>query len=235
MRRMFCNAMSLWLAIAGEGLAQTADAAPVVVELFTSQGCSSCPPADAVLAGLAARDDVIPLALHVDYWDYIGWKDTFADPAFTRRQRAYARAAGVQTVYTPQMIVGGMDHAVGVREDEVDEMIRRLAARPAPVALDLERRGAQVLVHARASAPLPRGATVQLVRYHPLERVEIAVGENAGRVIDYANIVTEWHPVADWDGRSELSLTLQAPGDDAVVVIVQEPGPGPILAAAALR
>ncbi len=235
MRRMLCAAMGLWLAIAGPGFGQTAGAAPVVVELYTSQGCSSCPPADAVLAGLALRNDVIALALHVDYWDYIGWKDTFADPAYSGRQRAYARVAGASTVYTPQMIVGGMDHVVGIRAEEVDALIRRYGAGPAPVTLDVARTGGQVQVRARAAAPLANGAVVQLVRYRARERVEIVLGENAGRIIDYANIVTAWTQVADWDGRSELSLTLAAPGSDSVAVIVQEPGPGPILAAGALR
>src|SRR6056297_1329329 len=82
---------------------------PVVVELFTSQGCSSCPPADAMLGELAERDDVIPLALHVDYWDYIGWADIFADPAYTRRQKGYAHATGQRMVYTPQMVIDGQD------------------------------------------------------------------------------------------------------------------------------
>lgn len=235
MRRMLCAATGLWLAIAGCGLCQTAGGGPVVVELYTSQGCSSCPPADEILAGLAARDDVIPLALHVDYWDYIGWKDTFADPAYSSRQRAYARVAGVRTVYTPQMIVDGMDHIVGIRADEIEALIGRYAAEPASVTLDLARAGGAVEVHARAATPLDRGAVVQLVRFRPLERVEIDLGENAGRVMDYANVVTGWHPVADWDGKSDLRLTLQAPGADAVAVIVQEPGPGPILAAGALR
>lgn len=235
MRRMLSAATGLWLAVAGHGFCQAAGGGPVVVELYTSQGCSSCPPADAVLAGLALREDVIPLALHVDYWDYIGWKDTFADPAHSRRQRAYAKVAGARTVYTPQMIVGGMDHVVGIRGAEIEALIRRHAAQPAPVALALARKGATVQVHARAEAALPRGAVVQLVRFRPRERVEIGFGENAGRVIDYANIVVSWHPVADWDGRSDLSLTLQAPGEDAVAVIVQEPGPGPVLAAASLR
>jgi hypothetical protein len=85
---------------------------PVLVELFTSQGCSSCPPADALLHKLARRDDVVALALHVDYWDYIGWKDTFAKAAHSARQRAYAREAGRRMVYTPQMIINGADHVV---------------------------------------------------------------------------------------------------------------------------
>ena len=235
MRRMISAALGLWLGLAGMGFAQSGTANPVVVELYTSQGCSSCPPADKILNGLAQRPDVIALALHVDYWDYIGWKDSFADPAYSKRQRAYARFAGARTVYTPQMIVGGMDHLVGVRPAEVDALIRRFAAKPAPVALSLRRSGGVVRVSARAGVPLPRGAVVQIVRYKPTETVTIQRGENAGKTIDYANIVTDWRQAGDWDGTSDLTLDLKAPGDDPVVIIIQEPGPGPILAAAVLR
>ena len=104
------------------GAAAAADR-PVVVELYTSQGCSSCPPADAILAELADREDVIALAFHVDYWDYIGWKDIFADPANTLRQRNYARVAGARSVYTPQMIVDGQDHVVGTKPMKLAEHI----------------------------------------------------------------------------------------------------------------
>ena len=93
----------------------TAQENPVVVELFTSQGCSSCPPADALMHDLAAREDVIPLALHVDYWDYIGWKDPFGNPAHADRQRAYAAAGNRRTIYTPEMVVGGVTDIVGTQ------------------------------------------------------------------------------------------------------------------------
>src|SRR6056297_1175836 len=101
---------------------------PVVVELFTSQGCSSCPPADAYLHKLAAREDVIALALHVDYWDYIGWKDSFGKAAWSDRQHGYAKAAGRGMVYTPQMIINGTDHVVGNRPKDVEYLIDRHSA-----------------------------------------------------------------------------------------------------------
>lgn len=212
-----------------------ADNAPVVVELFTSQGCSSCPPADALLAEIAGRDDVIALALHVDYWDYLGWKDTFADPAFTRRQEGYAATAGATTIYTPQMVVGGVDHLVGVRPMDLADLIAAHKARPAPVALGLAREGDRVRIAAQADAQLPAGTTVQLVRYRPEAAVEIARGENAGRRLAYTHVVEAWSPLAEWDGREPLALDADAPGDAAIAVIVQAPGPGPILGAAALR
>ncbi|KKK59691.1 hypothetical protein LCGC14_3031870, partial [marine sediment metagenome] len=101
MRRSLA-AFTLAALLAAQGAAAQTDQ-PVVIELFTSQGCSSCPPADELLTRLAARTDVIPLALHVDYWDYIGWRDHFGKPAFTKRQKSYAAVAGSRTIYTPQM------------------------------------------------------------------------------------------------------------------------------------
>ncbi len=136
MRRIIGAATGLWAVCAVAAFAQGTDN-PVVVELFTSQGCSSCPPADAILGDLAGRDDVIALALHVDYWDYIGWKDTFADPSYTKRQRAYARVAGARNIYTPQMVVGGMDHLVGVRPMELSDLIERHNAKDSTIDLNL--------------------------------------------------------------------------------------------------
>jgi len=208
---------------------------PVVVELYTSQGCSSCPPADALLAEIAGRDDVIALALHVDYWDYIGWADRFAKPGFTKRQKAYARAAGEHAIYTPQMIVEGSEHLVGLRPMELVGLIDQHNAVPSQIRLSLAREGEVLRIRLEAQPPLPRGAVVQLVRYRPEETVNIEHGENAGRVVRYSNIVTDWAPIADWDGRQPLSLEASAPGSDAAVVIVQEQGPGEILAAARLR
>lgn len=207
----------------------------VVVELFTSQGCSSCPPADALLTELAARDDVIALALHVDYWDYIGWKDRFADPRFTKRQKAYARAAGTKTVYTPQMIVQGTAHVIGNRPDEVAEAIARLQTRPAPVAVEMARRGDMLDIRVTADAALPGGAVIQLVRYDPAKRVEITRGENAGRTLLYSNIVTAWDRLESWNGRGVWTASVEMDADTPCAVIVQSDGVGRILGAARLR
>ncbi|MBM9595238.1 DUF1223 domain-containing protein [Roseitranquillus sediminis] len=206
---------------------------PVVVELFTSQGCSSCPPADALLGRLAAREDVIPLALHVDYWDYIGWEDEFAEPEHTRRQKGYAHAAGARTIYTPQMIVGGRDHVVGHRPMEVADLIRAHRAAESPVSLSVTRAGDRVDVRAMAEAPAD--LRVHLVRYLPERTVEIERGENAGKTLTYHNIVTRWETIAEWDGRDPLSLSHAVPGDEPAVVLVQAARYGPILAAARLR
>lgn len=227
---------ALTFAMMGAGAAAGEEARrPVVVELFTSQGCSSCPPADALLAELAPRDDVIALALHVDYWDYIGWKDSFASPLHTKRQKAYARAAGARTIYTPQMIVGGTAVISGLKPMKLVDLIREQGALEPRVRIVLLRAGDAVEIRAEAEPPLDQPATVQLVRYMPEKRVEISHGENAGRSIAYSNIVTQWQPLGDWDGKDPFALVAPAPGAEPVVVIVQETGPGAILAAARLR
>jgi hypothetical protein len=207
----------------------------VVVELFTSQGCSSCPPADAVLSQLVNRPGVIPLALHVDYWDYIGWTDKFGSPDNTARQKAYAHAAGSRTIYTPQLIIEGDDRVEGPRPLDVAELIQEHHAETTPVELTLVRDGDSVKIDASSSQTFGQKVLLELVRYLPEQTVEIERGENAGKTITYRNIVTAWQTVATWDGAQPISLLAQAQGNQAVVVIVQKPGPGEILAAAALR
>ncbi|TCP61893.1 hypothetical protein EV663_10378 [Rhodovulum bhavnagarense] len=212
-----------------------ADEAPVVVELFTSQGCSSCPPVDALIAELAKRDDVIPLALHVDYWDYIGWKDVFADPSFTRRQKAYARAAGARSIYTPQLVVGGVDHVVGYRPMVLAQLIETHRDTERPVHLSMVREGADVIITARSERTFDEDVVLQVVRFRPEEVVEIKRGENAGRTLSYANVVEAWKAVARWNGAEPLSVTVDDTEGKPIAVIVQRPGPGAIIAAAQLR
>lgn len=209
--------------------------AGTVVELYTSQGCSSCPPADAFMLDLAGTPGVIALALHVDYWDYLGWKDDFGHSSFTDRQRAYASAMGESTIYTPQMVVAGQDQAAGSDPAQVLDLIRRHRSAAAGARLELARDGEKLHIRATAEGGLAAPVWVQLVRYLPHATVDIAHGENAGRTIDYANIVTSWRRVGTWDGRGELAMTVEAAGEDAVVVILQDQGPGPIRAAAVLR
>jgi hypothetical protein len=228
---MVSAAFGLWFALCNGAIAQTQ---PVLVELYTSQGCSSCPPADEFMSHLANDPNVIALSLHVDYWDYIGWKDTFADPQFTKRQKAYARAIGSRTIYTPQMIVGGQDRVEGNDPMVVSDKIRKHMTVPAPVQLSLTRKGDQVLISAWAEGAVPGEMRVQLVRYKEREVVSIGRGENAGREVVYHNIVTSWQPVAEWDGRGPLDLVADAPGADPVVVIVQKEGPAEVLAVARL-
>jgi len=207
----------------------------VVVELYTSQGCSSCPPADALFEKLAERRDIVALALHVDYWDYIGWKDSFAKPQFTARQKGYAVAAGHRTLYTPQMVVQGEDHVVGYRPMEVAELIRQHQERQQEARIVVSREGNVLTVAVEAPGGPIGPVVVQLVRFHPSRTVAIHRGENAGKTIVYANVVTEWHRLAEWDGTAPMSMTAPVEGDASLAVIVQVPNHGPILGAAAIR
>lgn len=228
MRHVVGATCGLWVALAAPLQADPA----VVVELYTSQGCASCPPADAFFETLVDDPRVIPLALHVDYWDYIGWADSFANPAFTARQKAYARASGSRMIYTPQMIIAGEDRVEGLAPDEFATSVTSHLARPSRVKLTVERKGEVITIHAEADPPLTKPVRVQLVRYLPSEVVEIQRGENAGQVITYRNIVTSWDVLGDWPGTEELDVSAAAPGAAPAVVIVQEQGPGAILAAA---
>ncbi len=205
---------------------------PVVVELFTSQGCNSCPPADALFERLAQNDDVIALSLHVDYWDYIGWADSFAKPEFTERQKNYARAAGARSIYTPQFIIGGRDQVVGAEPMPLVESIHRQDRSAVTVTLDVERDGGMIEVDATAQQSFAEPLIVQVVRFMPHAEVAIERGENAGKRVTYANIVTDWDVVSEWNTQSPLDLEVAVDGDEPAVVIVQEPGPGAIVAAA---
>lgn len=228
MRHFVSAACGLWLAAAAEVQAEPV----VVVELYTSQGCSACPPADEFVAMLASNPNVLPLALHVDYWDYIGWADIFAQAKFTDRQRAYAKAAGMRTIYTPQLIIGGTDRIEGFAPEETAERLRAHLKAATPVRLTVTREGEQLVIRAEADPPLSEPVRVQLVRYKPKETVTIDSGENAGMTISYSNIVTSWEGLGDWSGREPLDITAPFPGDQPGVVILQRPGPAEILAAA---
>ena len=205
--------------------------APVVVELFTSQGCSSCPPADAFLGELAQRKDVIALAYHVDYWDYIGWKDRYASPAWTDRQKAYAGALELRTLYTPQMVIDGRADAVGSDRGNVNFLIER-SATLAKLELTMDSSGGKHLLHL-PQAQLNRPATVWLAVYDPEQHTQVSRGENAGSTLSEYNIVRELRKVASWDGAAttlDLNLADAMGKGQVCVVLVQSAGQGPILA-----
>lgn len=218
--------------------ARAQNGAPVVVELFTSQGCSSCPPADELMKDLIKREDVIGLALHVDYWDYIGWKDLYGDPAYTRRQKGYAATGGRRMVYTPQMIVNGQEDVVGARGMEVVDLINRYKNTPSPVSVSASRDGGLIVISVKPTdggAGAGAGAgpyDVQLVRYTPLRKAHITRGELAGRNFEYVNVVDGWTVVGQWDGRDPATLSAQIDGDRPAVILIQRAGYGAIVAAA---
>ena len=206
----------------------------VVVELFTSQGCSSCPPADRLLAELATHDYVIPLALHVDYWDYLGWKDDFARPEFSNRQRLYAQMWHERTVYTPQMVIQGVSYMVGSRSDEIQRQIMQAGSPDAKVRLDAQNDGPDLRISLSPVGAAPVEADIHLVRYSPGESVMIERGENAGKTINYVNIVESWETLGRWDGAGPTMVRVSDVAAGQYVVIIQAPGPGEIYAAALL-
>lgn len=221
------------------GSATYATAAPVVLELFTSQGCSSCPPADALLGDFVNRDGVIALSLPVDYWNYLGWEDTLAKHAHTERQRAYALARGDAEVYTPQMVVGGYLHAVGSDRAAIEAAILEAQSQP-QVSVAIATYGSSVQIEvAAATAGGPTWGTVWVVLYDSQETVAIARGENAGRTVTYRNVVIDMHRLTMWRGealRVELPVAemREAQADGCVILIQEERNgiPGPIVGAA---
>lgn len=199
---------------------------PIVVELFQSQGCSSCPPANAALNAIADRNDVIALSYAVTYWDRLGWKDTFADPAYTKRQYAYAGSLGNSGVYTPQVVLNGRRAIVGNGPGELAQAVaatHALANGPAISAKD-----GMVTIGAGKGH-----GEVLLVRYDPrTHQVAIRAGENGGRKLPHRNIVRQLIRLGDWDGKS-VGYRLPKKPDPAwqSVVLVQTQSTGPIAAA----
>jgi hypothetical protein len=215
---------------------------PAVVELFTSQGCSSCPPADALINEVSReRPDVIALSFPVDIWDYIGWKDTLAKPEFTARQKHYAQSRGDHQVYTPQIVVDGAVHGVGSDKQQLTSLVESTSVTRHNVgaAMKISENDGMVVVDLGASSTdIGHGAGVWLLRVSRAKSVSIGRGENRGRQLTYANVVRSMVRMGQWMGapsRFEIPLP-EARTDDAdgYVVIVQKSWGdvlGPILAA----
>jgi hypothetical protein len=214
-------------------LAAAAAPVPAVVELFTSQGCSSCPPADRLLGELAGRTDVIALAYHVDYWNNLGWHDRFSFADATARQRAYARALALSSVYTPQMVVDGARDVVGSDRAEV---MAALAGKRDGVAPALAAADGRLTV----SLPALEGgadAAVTLVGFAREAETKVARGENAGRTLREFDIVRAVHSLGSWDGAARqfrFDLSRLPPDCSDVAVLVQRGGNGPMVGAATL-
>ena len=215
--------------VASVGAAQAAGrSVPTVVELFTSQGCSSCPAANANLIKLRGRSQVLPLSFAVTYWDRLGWKDTFGKPEFTRRQAIYETPLGREGPFTPQMVVNGAHDGVGSSFEEVESLLARTSPVSGP-SIHLE----QGLVSiGRGSAPAG-GADIWLVRYDPaIVDVAIGRGENSGRTLPHTNVVHDLIRIGRWIGEpSSQSFPAAEPGL-RTAILVQQSGGGPILAAA---
>jgi hypothetical protein len=226
--------------VAGGGLAAagSTQSRPAVIELFTSQGCSSCPAADSFMEKLAAMPDVIALSYNVDYWDYLGWRDTLASPANSQRQYDYAKARGDMDVYTPQMICDGQSHYVGSNQSVILAAIDRVrAANPVNwVPMSIERQGDEFVVTAEAAPKGARDGTVWLMSVMPRVKVTVERGENAGQELTYYNVVRNITPGGMWHG-DKLSLNLPVKGVfkdccTACVALLQVGSVGPIIGAA---
>src|SRR6516165_7284240 len=209
----------LWLGLAVAIGPARAVERPIVVELFTSEGCSSCPPADALLAELATRPDLLALSFHVDYWDRLGWKDPFSSAAATRRQHRYAELLGLATVYTPQIVVDGKRQAVGSDRAEVERALASARGRrdQVPVALALD--------HGRAQIKLGPGgdgaaASVLLVGFDRRHVTAVARGENSGRTLAHVDVVRSIEEVARFDGRaSAIDVPIRSPSDRVAAIV----------------
>ena len=211
---------------------------PVVIELFTSQGCSSSPPADAILDELSRRPEVVALSYNVDYWDYLGWRDTLGSPECTQRQRDYAARRGDGHVYTPQAVIDGIDEMVGSDRDGLLAAVARNSGRGAgeliPVSLSKTDRELLVEVAAAPGENLRQEATIWVATVLPRVVVEIERGENAGRTGTYTNVVRKIVPAGVWHGdRTRLSLPRPAVMAEGTfcVALLQADGTGPILGA----
>jgi hypothetical protein len=209
--------------------APSAASGPVVIELFTSQGCSSCPPADRLLAALGEDPAVLPLAFHVDYWDHLGWRDPFSSPRWSERQGRYAKGFG-RGLYTPQLVVGGTQDVLGSHARAARAAIDRAASRPpsgATVELAARRDGRRIVASGEARAPAP--ATLVVVLYERARTTDVPRGENAGTRAADSYVVRELveRPL----GPFSVELPLASDGAHGVVAFIQAASGGAILAA----
>jgi hypothetical protein len=216
---------------------------PILVELFTSQGCSDCPAADRIVGELAKRKDVIALSLPITYWDMLGWKDTLATEANTNRQKSYAKAMHRRGIYTPQIIIDGQLDVVGNQRDRVLAAVANRALETAydqPVNLTLGIASGRVeiaipAVGRRKTRPL---ATIWVMRTLSQATVSVQQGENRNRQLSYANVVRELHRAGEWTGdamKLDLPLTLGKSKQDGIAVILQSQDYGQVLGAALIE
>jgi hypothetical protein len=231
--------LSLGIAMAGEVKKPLG-----VVELFTSQGCTSCPPADAIFEAMVKEGKVVALAYHVDYWDYLGWKDTLASKDNTDRQYSYAKSFGARSVYTPQAVINGRTHVAGSSRAAIDGALGSSAKSGEGMSVDIKvmRAGDSIVIDAGEGAGDEKGQVV-LVYFKPATPVAIERGENSGKTITYWNAVTSIQTAGMWHGaaaRYEFPASEVAKkGAGGCAVLLQATGkdglPGPILGAAMVK
>ncbi len=205
---------------------------PVVVELFTSQGCSSCPPADRVIAELATShgDRVLPLSFHVDYWNYIGWSDPFSSAQVTQRQRHYRSTFGRNNIYTPQAVIGGSAQMNGGARTKVFNTISQQAANQNGPKIQLQRQGSKLNVNVASGQG---SARIILVEYDPEHTTKILRGENRGETLTNYNVVRNFSDIGEWNGEAK-TLNTSIGNHKGIAVLVQSKPQGRILSAARL-
>ena len=238
---LWSGALGVWAMVA---VIRPAHADPrAVVELFTSQGCSSCPPADKIIGELAKDPSVIALSMPIDYWDYLGWKDTLADARFSARQKAYSQARGDRDVYTPQVVVNGSVHVIGSDlagiESAIADTDKAQGVMSVPISMTLAGKQINVSVAASSKAPAAVHGEVWICSVSREVPISIGRGENRGREVTYYNVVRNVLKVGDWNGSSASWTVplenISREGVDAAAVFIQDGSrdkPGPMLGAA---
>ncbi|WBU60743.1 DUF1223 domain-containing protein [Paracoccus albus] len=203
---------------------------PIVVELFTAQGCDACPPAEEMMGNLKGRRDVLVLSWHVDYWDYLGWSDSFARPEFSIRQKGYNLSRGARSLFTPQVIVAGETAIDNPNPAALMTAVKQEMAEGDHVAISRRSDGARSEIELSPLTNLPGDIAIQLIRYLPARSVEVGSGENAGKNLEMHNVVVSADELSRWDGRAPLRLTVtlgagrsaDLPEDTRHALIVQE-------------
>jgi len=214
-----CLACAIVVACATAPVSYAGAEPRAVIELFTSQGCSSCPPADKLLSQFTSDPSLIPLSLPIDYWDYLGWKDTLADPRNSARQRAYSRVRGDREVYTPQVVVNGTLHALGSDKEAIEAAIassrKSVLTLSLPVAMRVD--NGRLLVSVPGAGEGHSSAEVWLYGLLKAATVAIGRGENRGKTITYHNVARHWVKLGTWTGKAETwSVPLQEFGDEGI-------------------
>ena len=227
-----------------QSIQATADQ-PIVIELFTSQGCSSCPPADKLLGELAGNKNIIPLSMNVDYWDYLGWRDTLGSPEHTKRQKHYAANRGTRQIYTPQMVINGHIDVVGSRRSQVMSKLKKATEKTARVPMKVSQSGNEIIINVGENKAISSSqkATVWVLMTSQEVLVPIKRGENSGKKITYHNVVRQMIPVGMWEGKAlqlklpkaSLDLGKKVDGKRDCIVLLQKGTIGEILGVARVQ
>ena len=217
-------AISIYLLITTGIQSAIAEHITAVVELFTSQGCSSCPPADKLMSELAKREDLVVLTYSVDYWDYLGWKDTFGSPKNTERQYAYTTVLGNEYPYTPQAVINGIYHEVGHKKQIIENLISKNKTLPVDVNLTMEGEAFKVKIEGELPSNV-ENSTIYVASVLRNATVFIKRGENSNRELSYTNIIQNLQPIGMWDGSSQDIMfplrEIHSHGADTFAILVQ--------------